>query len=209
MLDKKKPFWEESYKRNGKLDTFGGGKPSEFVVKAAINFPPYSKALDLGCGEGRNAIYLADIGFKVTASDISESGIEKLRSVVTRRELDIDASVCDMRRFKFPHQFDLIVCMGCLHLIPQEDWKVLIKRLKLFTTAGGFHAVGVFTDTVPEPEDQRGLMVGLFKEGELLEQYKDWEIIEKKAYHFTHTHPDGPTHAHAGNEIIARKPLNL
>jgi hypothetical protein len=45
----------------------------------------------------------------------------------------------------------------------------------------------------------------LFKEGELLEQFKDWEILESKAYRFTHTHPDGPTHEHAGNEIIARK----
>jgi hypothetical protein len=48
--------------------------------------------------------------------------------------------------------------------------------------------------------------VGLFKEGELAKQYRDWEIEESQAYRFTHTHPGGPTHEHAGNEIVARKP---
>ena len=78
--------------------------------------------------------------------------------------------------------------------------------MKQSTIPGGINAVGVFTDTVPEPEDQRGMMVGLFKEGELREQYQAWEIIDSTVYRFTHTHPDGPTHEHAGNSVLARKP---
>ncbi|MGD1118735.1 MAG: methyltransferase domain-containing protein [Dehalococcoidales bacterium] len=205
MTESKLPFWEESYKRAGKLDTFGGGKPGEMVVKAASGLPPGSRALDLGCGEGRNALYLAGLGFQVSATDISQSGIAKLKTIARERKLKIDASVGDMRDYQFSQRFDLIVCEGCLHLIQREDWQMLLKRMKRFTTPGGQHVVGVFTDAAPEPEDQRGLMVGLFKEGELLEQFKDWEILESKAYRFTHTHPDGPTHEHAGNEIIARK----
>jgi tellurite methyltransferase len=205
MMEKKKPFWEESYKRPGKLDTFGDGKPSEVVVKAAATLPKGIKALDLGCGEGRNALYLASLGFKTHASDISESGIAKLNDVANEKELAIDASVCDMREFKFPCKYDLIVCLGCLHLIPRHDWEILIKRMQENTVARGLHVIGVFTDTVPEPEDQRGLMVGLFKEGELLEHYRDWEILERHVYRFTHTHPGGITHEHAGNDIVARK----
>jgi len=83
---------------------------------------------------------------------------------------------------------------GCLHLIPRHDWEILIKRMQENTVTGGLHVIGVFTDTVPEPEDQRGLMVGLFKEGELLELYRDW-----------HTHPGGITHEHAGNDIGSKK----
>jgi tellurite methyltransferase len=206
MTKRKKPFWEESYKRPGKLDTFGAGKPNETVVKIASQLPSGTKALDLGCGEGRNALYLAGLGFQVSAFDISESGIEKLRTIAHKRRFNIDSSVCDMRTYEFPHKFDLIVCQGCLHLIKREEWESLIRRMKKFTVPGGQHIVGVFTDTVPEPEDQRGLMVGLFKEGELLEQYEDWEIIENHAYRFAHTHPGGVSHEHAGNEIIARKP---
>jgi tellurite methyltransferase len=201
-----KPFWEESYKRKGKLDTFGGGKPSEWLAKIAPMFTSGARALDLGCGEGRNALYLTSLGLQVSASDISPSGIAKLNATAAERGCTIDTSVCDMRKYVFPRVFDLIVCQGCLHLIRREEWAAVIKRMKENTSPGGIHVVGVFTDTAPEPEDQRGLMVGLFKEGELAEQYSNWEILEKRAYRFTHTHPDGPTHEHAGNEIIAQKP---
>ncbi len=206
MMEKKKPFWEESYKRPGKLDTFGDGKPSEVVVKVAATLPKGIKALDLGCGEGRNALYLASLGFKTYASDISESGIHKLNTTAIERGLEIDALVCDMREYRFPYKFDFIVCTGCLHLVKRDEWKVVIKRMKDNTVTGGLHVIGVFTDTVPEPEDQRGLMVGLFKEGELLERYRDWEILESHVYRFIHTHPGGITHEHAGNDIVAKKP---
>lgn len=206
MTEPKKPFWEESYKRPGKLDTFGGGKPSQLVVKVASKLKSEGiTALDAGCGEGRNALYLASLGFQTSAFDISESGIEKLKTVTRENGFIINASVDDFRTYQFHHQFDLVVCLGCLHLIKRNEWKSFIKRMKDGTAPGGFNVVGVFTDTVPEPEDQRGMMVGLFKEGEVLEQYQDWEIVESNAYRFTHTHPGGPTHEHAGNDVVARK----
>jgi tellurite methyltransferase len=201
-----KPFWEESYKRPGKLDTFGGGKPSHLTLKVAPYFEAGAKALDAGCGEGRNALYLANLSFEVSAFDISESGIEKLRNVTREKDLVIDTSVCDMREYRFPHIFDLIICEGYLHFLKKEEWRRFITRMKEATTVGGVNAIGVFTDTVPEPEDQLGMMVGLFKEGELLKQYNDWKIIDNISYRFTHTHPGEPTHEHAGNSVIARKP---
>jgi tellurite methyltransferase len=206
-MEKKTPFWEESYKRPGKLDTFGGGKPNQLVMKVASTLSRGIKALDVGCGEGRNALYLAGLGFQTTAFDISESGIQKIDSMAREKGLVIDTSVCDMRTFQFPCKFDFIICQGCLHLIERKEWKMMIERMKGFTVTGGVHVVGVFTDTVPEPEDQRGLMVGLFKERELQEQYKDWDIIESNAYRFAHTHPGGISHEHAGNDIVARKPV--
>lgn len=202
----RKPFWEESYKRPGKLDTFGGGKPSQEVVTVAGMMKPGLKALDLGCGEGRNALYLASLGLVTSASDISESGIEKLDSVAAEMNLNIDSSVCDMREYEFTHDFDLVVCQGCLHLIKREEWHQVISRMKEHTVSGGYHNIGVFTDEAPEPEDQRGMMVGLFKEGELFAYYEDWEILDTNTYKFEHEHPDGPRHVHAGNSLIARKP---
>lgn len=167
---------------------------------------PGLRALDLGCGEGRNALYLASLGFIMSASDISKPGIEKLDSVATEMNLHVDSSVCDMREYEFPHDFDLIVCQGCLHLITREEWQQVIPRMKKHTTRGGYHNIGVFTDEAPEPEDQRGMMIGLFKEGELFTYYDDWEIIDTNTYKLEHEHPDGPRHVHAGNSITARKP---
>ena len=50
-------------------------------------------------------------------------------------------------------------------------------------------------------------MPGLFKEGELFEQYASWEIIHKVSFQFRDVHPGGFIHEHAANEIIARKPV--
>jgi tellurite methyltransferase len=205
MAEKKKPFWEESYQRTGKLDTFGGGKPSKIVERIASTLPADTKALDVGCGEGRNALYLAGLGFQVSAFDISPAGIAKLRATATERNLDIDASVADMNKYQFPHKFGLIVCMGCLHLIERQEWQIFVKRMKESTAPGGIHIVGAFTDTLPEPDDLRGLMIGLFKEGELANQYDDWEILERREYQFKDNHPGGISHEHAANEIVARK----
>jgi tellurite methyltransferase len=206
MSSAKKPFWEESYKRAGKLDTFGGGKPSRGLAETATKIKLPAKALDLGCGEGRNALYLAGLGFETSAIDISESGIHKLKTQAEEMHLNIDARIDDMLTYNFEKYFNLIVCTGCLHLIKRKEWQKVLLDMKKYTSRGGFHVVGVFTDELPEPEDQRGLMVGLFKEGELSTYYTDWEIIESKSKVFEDEHINGIRHKHASNSIIARKP---
>jgi tellurite methyltransferase len=162
-------------------------------------------AIDIGCGEGRNALYLAQCGFATTAIDVASTGIEKLQTVAAARQLDITAFVGDMRDVAFTRPYDLVVCLGCLHLIYRHEWEDVIVRMQEATVTGGYHVVGAFTDEAPEPEDQRGLMVGLFREGELFERYHGWEILKKDSYLFEHEHPDGPTHQHAGNSLLARK----
>lgn len=204
---KKAPFWEESYKRPGKPDTFGEGKPSKAVERIAQLLSPGAKVLDLGCGEGRNALYLAGLGFKVSAFDISVAGVGKMLGVAKDRRVKIAGSVCDMREYDFPYKFDLIICMGCLQFVMRDEWKIIIKQIKENTAPGGLNLVGVLTDTLPEPPDMEGLMVGLFKEGELFEYYKDWEMSDIRVYTFNDTHPGGISHEHAANELIARKPV--
>jgi len=46
-------------------------------------------------------------------------------------------------------------------------------------------------------------MVGLFGEGELMEQYSDWTILDSTSQIFEHEHPDGPQHQHAANSLTA------
>ena len=152
----KKPFWEESYKRPGKLDTFRGGKPSNDVIAAASMLKKGSTALDLGCGEGRNAIYLASIGFDTSAIDISKPGIDKLNAAASEMGLNIKSSIYDMREYKLKRSYDLIVSHGCLHLVERKEWQKVINNIKNNTAPGGLNVICVFTDKLPEPEDQKG-----------------------------------------------------
>ena len=206
--ESKQPFWERTYGRKGRMDTFCGGKPSPDVVLAASKLMSGAQALDMGCGEGRNSIHLAKSGLDTTAIDISKPGINKLKTVAVEMGLKIDASVCDMRDFQFTKKYDLILNHGCLYYICCDEWMELVDKMKKATVIGGYHVIDVFIDEIPEPEDQRGMMVGIFKKGELAELYKDWEIIESKSYRLDHTHPDGPTHKHAGESIVVRKIKN-
>ncbi|MET0839223.1 MAG: class I SAM-dependent methyltransferase, partial [Marmoricola sp.] len=69
--------WDERY---AATDLVWSAGPNQFVEQALADLPP-GRALDLACGEGRNARWLAERGWQVTALDWSAVGVEKGRQV--------------------------------------------------------------------------------------------------------------------------------
>jgi tellurite methyltransferase len=201
------PFWEKAY---SDLDaaTFCGGMPSQEIRDVASDLPHGARVLDLGCGEGRNALFLAECGFEVTAVDISDAGIRKLDALAKERDLQIRSEVADMRLYRFAHSFDLIASQGCLHLIERPSWQKLISLFKTHTTPGGINVVVVFTDRIPPPDDLKDFCLGLFREGEVFSLYSDWEIMLQQSYTKKDEHPGSPPHTHPVNKLVARKPSN-
>lgn len=197
------PFWEKAY-QDFETSTFGG--PSEEFHHLTRLLPHGGKVLDLGCGEGRNALFLAEHGFDVTAIDISRQGIRKLNHLAEAKGLSIRTEVRDMREYHFHESFDLIVSHGCLHLIERPCWRPLLGRFKEHTQRGGYNVVAVFTDAMEPPDDLRGFCLGLFHEGELFEQYEDWIPYRRQSYTIDDRHPGGMRHRHPINKIVARKP---
>ena len=185
-----------------------GGSPSQEIREIASQLPSGARVLDLGCGEGRNALFLAECGFRVTAVDISEAGISKLNALARERQIDIRSEVADMRTYHFPDMFDLIVSHGCLHLVERESWQQLILRFKAYTKPGGFNVVVVFTDTLPPPDDLKEFCLGLFREKEIFSMYSDWEVLLQRSYTIQDQHPGSPPHTHPINKLVARKPSN-
>ena len=206
-MGSKQPFWEDAYSTGDTLGTFNSGKPSKDVVEVACLLPAGAAVLDLGSGEGQNAIYLAEQGFATWAVDISVAGIEKLNRVASARGVAVRTEVSDMRTYRFPQEFDLIVCRGCLHLVMRSEWQQVIERMRRHTRAGGYNILSVFTETVPPPDDLRDFMVGMFHEGELFAIYKDWTIIDQASHVFQDEHPGSLRHTHASNRILAQKPV--
>jgi tellurite methyltransferase len=201
-----KPFWEKTYSENTSPTTFNKGKPSLDVVEVLENFIHHSRVLDLGCGEGRNALYAAGLGYDVTAIDISEAGIAKLKHLAAEKNLTLDAWVQDMRTFQTETRFDVIISHGCLHLIHRHEWPSVITRMKAMTAPGGYNIVGVFTDKIPPSPDMAPFTQGLFREGELFDHYSDWRMLHQSSYTFKDDHGRGIQHHHAANRIIAQKP---
>jgi tellurite methyltransferase len=159
----------------------------------------------LGCGEGRNALFLAEQGYDVTAVDISSNGIEKLRQIAQRRGLVIQSQIQDMRRYQWNVEYDLIVSHGCLHFIERSDWQQLLNKFKTHTRHGGYNVAAVFTDSIAPPEDLRDYCVGLFHEAELFSYYADWRVCIQESYVKEDEHPGSPAHKHPINKIVAQR----
>jgi tellurite methyltransferase len=201
----KKPFWEECYNKDGPIKTFEGGKPSSEFFELIKKLHLGANVLDLGCGDGRNSIFLGENGFEITAIDISETGIRKLKQQALEKGLKIKAEVQDMRNFTFKRTYDLIIAHGCLHLIERDYWIPLIGEIKDHTKQGGFNVIAVFTDKLPPPDHLKDFTIGLFREGELFDFYEDWNIIYQKSYILKDKHPGIRTHKHPINKIVAQK----
>ena len=201
-----KPFWEKTY-MDDNVTTFGT-KPNQAVEGLWRSFEKNWSILDVGCGEGKNVIFLAENGFKdVNAFDISETGIEKLLKIALTKKVSINAWVQDLTKYDFEKSYDLIMSHGVLHFVEKEKWKEFITKAKYNTNIGGLHIMQIFTNKVPVSSDIAPYVKGLADEGELELMYQDikWEIIESKAYIFNDEHPGVEKHVHASNRIVAKK----
>ena len=85
------------------------------AIKEAITFNPFSFVLDLGCGEGRNSLFLAKKGFQVTSVDISKVGIRKLQNLSKKEKINLEATVSNIDSYlNNCKKFDAIYCMNVL-----------------------------------------------------------------------------------------------
>jgi SAM-dependent methyltransferase len=112
-------FWEWMYLfKRTPWDT--GVTPPEIVSAIASGKVPIGRALDLGCGTGTNAIYLAQQGFSVTAIDVSRRAIALARSKTRSAQLSDRVryergDVTLMRRWVLGQSIDFAYDIGCLH----------------------------------------------------------------------------------------------
>ncbi|MBQ8496261.1 MAG: class I SAM-dependent methyltransferase [Clostridia bacterium] len=198
------PFWEKTYQEKD-IITFSV-KPNPTVKEFENLLSKQSKILEAGCGEGQNAIYLAQQGYCNTdAFDLSENAIAKVKHRCQLLGTQLNAYVADMTTYQFEKNYDMIICFGTLHFLSKDDWKNFLNNAKLHTNIGGIHIMQIFTDSVPASEDIAPFAIGLAKDEEIIDLYKDWEVLQFKSYIFEDEHPGVPKHLHASNKIVVRR----
>jgi SAM-dependent methyltransferase len=90
-------------------------EPNRFLVAEVEGLAP-GRALDLACGEGRNAIWLAEQGWTVTGVDFSAVGLDKARRLAEARQVTVQWERADVTEYEPPSDgFDLVIVMY-LHL---------------------------------------------------------------------------------------------
>lgn len=170
-----KPFWEQTY-ADRDVSTFSKG-PTVDVEEFYHLFPRDGRVLDVGCGEGRNALFLAKLGCRVDAFDLSENGIAKAKEIARAQGARVNFFVCDLADFVFDKEYDVVLSHGVLHLPAKPVRDKFIREMQAHTKTGGYNAVGIFTNRLPATPDNAPYTHSLFDVGELPGLYEGWELV--------------------------------
>ena len=166
------------------------------VLEAMESLSP-GKALDLGCGQGRNALFLAQHGFEVTAVDQNELALEILQSIVEQEDLEMTVGLYDINSANLKQSYDLIVSTVVLMFLQADRIPAIIRNMQDQTNPGGYNLIVCAMDTEDYPCQVPFSFT--FKEGELADYYKDWELVK---------YNENPGHLHRrdenGNRIALR-----
>ena len=106
------------------------GDPSSiFVDFFAHRSATQLRVLDVGCGQGRDAVFIARLGHRVTGVDLSPNGIADLRAIARDEGLAIEAVVADITTFAPNGDFDVILIDRTLHMLPKAAALDVLARL--------------------------------------------------------------------------------
>lgn len=198
-------YYEERYKD---AEYYWGVKPSFMCLEVLRILPPDRplRILDVGCGEGKDAVFFSKNGYKVSAFDITSSGIEKAKRLAERHGVDIDFFRADIIDYRLEKKFDVIFCSGVLHYLPEEVRGEVLDDWKRHTTAGGVNALNVFVQKpfIQNPPDQEPGHFPTWHSGELFEHYHDWRFERCEEVIFD-CNSGGTPHKHCMNTLIAVK----
>lgn len=147
-------------------------EPSDIVVQMARMLPPGASVIDLGAGQGRNALYLASKGFDVTAVEREDSEVKIMNKKNSKAKRKIKIVQADIHEFAPDKQYDAVISNTVLHFFSPEEVVESIQKMKQATKQKGYNLITAYSDKNPP-----GKRSYLFKHNELLEFYRDWEII--------------------------------
>jgi SAM-dependent methyltransferase len=115
--------------------------PSDRLMAEVADLPP-GRALDLACGAGRNAVWLAERGWRVTAVDFSPVALGMARALAAERGVDVEWVEADLRTYQPPPgAFDLVIVLY-LHLPPSDRRQVLARAATAVAPGGTFLLLG-------------------------------------------------------------------
>ena len=186
---------------------YWGVVPSQMCLKVISLMPPDKplKLLDIGCGEGKDAVFFARCGYDVSAFDASSAGVEKVKRLAEKAKVSVNvfkANICD---YRLDSEYDILYSSGVLQYIKPELRDEVIQNYQSHTMANGFNAFNVFVEKpfiAPPPEKEEHSY--FWRSGQLLMSYHDWRIEDFSEFIFD-CNSSGVLHQHAMNQIFARK----
>ena len=182
--------WDDRYSRGEHIIS----EPMPLMVRTAETLTP-GRALDLACGPGRHAIFLAERGWKVTAVDGSRVGIELLKKNAREHGVEVDARVADLEQNGFEIEREAYDLIGVFYYLQRD----LFPQIRAGVAVGGvviaaIHMIDESPDAHQMNEDY------LLQPGELRTEFRGWQLM----HDYEGTSTEGG-HRRRTAEIVARK----
>ena len=187
---------------------YWGLKPAPFLnelLESSSKKPSELDVLDIGCGEGKDAVYLASLGCRVTAFDITESGIRKTYRLSEQHNAILSAFTADINSFRLNKTFDIIYSSGTLQYLREENIAPFFEKIERLTNPGGIVYFNVFVDKpfLPLPPDW-DREEKMWRTGDLFRWFADWRILSLKEEIFEDD-SGGIKHFHCMDTVMAQK----
>ena len=199
-------FWSTRYRDAGENYLFGTSV-NHFLAHHAELFTPDAQVLSVADGEGRNSVWLALEGMRVTATEISPVALEKARRLAAVQHVSIDFVKADALTWDYPREtFDYVVGIFIQFASPAER-SVMFAGMKRALKPGGHLLLQGYT---PKQLEYRtggpAAVENLYTEEILQEAFADLEIVELRGYEDVLDEGSGHNGRSALIGLVARKP---
>jgi len=196
-------MWDERFAREG---YFFGTDPAAFLKREARRLPPAASVLCVAEGEGRNAVWLAEQGHRVTAFDASPVGVEKARRLAAERGVAVELHVADVDGWDWSRRFDAVVAIF-IQFAPPEMRTRIFAGLRQALAPGGLlllhgytpRQVDYGTGGPPHAEN-------MYTAAMLEQAFRGFDIISLTEYEDDIAEGQGHAGRSALIDLVARKP---
>lgn len=130
--------WDERHATGAPIES---AEPDPTLIEEVAGLRP-GQALDLGAGDGRNAVWLAANGWRVMAVDFSVVGLERGRTLAEKRGVEIEWVLADLLEWAPPASAFDLVTLFFIHLPPEERRRVYMGAAAAVAPGGSLLIVG-------------------------------------------------------------------
>jgi SAM-dependent methyltransferase len=187
MSLKDKEKWNQKYQT---AEYISGTGPCEWLLENAELLTGKGKALDIACGEGRNTVYAASLGYDAWGVDISEVGISRAEALARENNLTIHTQIADLDHYNIEENtYDLILCFYFLN-------RCLFEGIRKGLKPGGILIFETFTvDYLKYSGFKREWVL---EKNELRKAFPELKILDYQEV-------DEPENEMASASLVARK----
>ncbi len=174
-------FWNERFNRE---EFIFGKEPNEYLVEQSSQYlKPNASVLCIADGEGRNGVWLAKQGMRVTSFDVSDIALVKAKQFAKDNEVNIEYSLCDTDGFDWKtNSYDAIIAIFIQFADPEMRVRIFKQVHQALKPGGIFILQGYTPKQLEYKTGGPSLIEHLYTEEMIRELSHDFEILDLQCY---------------------------